>query len=267
MSDRDKKGLHDRMKELDRLLEVAAKRDRPADQVWPAAAAAIELLWWHDRFDDAEQLATTTIRDLADEPGRLFGRDYPFDSAFLAAADRHGADPGPRLVAARAYMPPDSVMGKRFGWLLASLLTHPPHELTGGYVWGKQPQPFKPRDQALADQPPADLTDAERTRLYNAAHNRRQFPTALHLFEATKHYPPQWYVAVWMAGELSKRGQTELATAFLTDALPDWAPYEPWDLVPTEPCLQPLLRPAATEQLRSAILATVDISRVPGVAP
>lgn len=265
MSDRDEKGLPNRMKELDRLLEVAAKRDRPADQVWPAAAAAIELLWWHDRFDDAQQLAEATIRDFAGEPGTLFNKDYPFDHAFLAAADRTNEDPAPRLAAARSYMPVDSVLGKSFGWLLFALLTHQPYELMIDYTWGTEPQPLKPRDQALADRPPAELSEKERSRLYSAAHNRRQFPIALNLFEATGIYPPRWYVATWMAGELVQLGQTERATAFLTEAVPDWIPYEAWDLVPTGPILQPLLRTAVTEQLRTTILGTVDISRVPGI--
>jgi hypothetical protein len=255
------------MKELDRLLDVARQRDRPADDVWPAAAAAIELLWWHDRFNEAQQLAEATIRDFAGEPGTLFGQNYPFDHAFLAAADRADEDPAPRLAAARSYMPVDSVLGKSFGWLLSALLTRQPHELMIDYAWGAEPQPLKPRDQALADRPPAELSERERSRLYSAAHNRRQFSIALRLFEATGTHPPRWYVATWMAGELVQLGQPERATVFLTEAVPDWIPYAPWDLVPTGLILQPQLRAAVTEQLRDTILGTVDISRVPGVTP
>jgi hypothetical protein len=255
------------MKELDRLLEVARQRGRPADDVWPAAAAAIELLWWHDRFDEAQQLAEATIRDFVEEPGRLFAQDVPFDEALLAAAARRGDDPAPILAAARAYMPVDSVLAKRLGWLLAELLTHPPHELMGGYTWGQEPKPLKPNDQALADRHPTELSERERYRLYSATHNRRQFPIAMRLFEATSHYPPRWYVATWMAGELVQEGRAELATKFLTETFPDWIPYAAWDLVPTEIWLQPFLRPAVTDQLRDTILSTVDISRVPGVVP
>lgn len=100
-----------------------------------------------------------------------------------------------------------------------------------------------------------------------ATHNRRQFPIAMHLFEATGQYPPRWYVATWMAGHLVQDGRANLATELLTEAFPDWIPYAAWDLLPTEIWLQPYLRPAVTTHLRETILSSVDISRVPGVTP
>jgi hypothetical protein len=250
---------------LERLLAAAARRDRPADLVWPAAAA-IELLWWHDRFDDAQHLAETTIRDLAEQPGTLEDQRVPFADALLAAPERRRDDPLPILTAVQPHVREDSVLGKDMAWLAAQLPQRPAHELVSGFHWGQSPGPLKRRDQELADRPLTDLTDAERERLYSAAHSRHQFAIADRLLTETGHYPGRWYVAVWMAGELTHQGHTEQATALLLQALPGWIPYEAWDLVPTDIVLQPQVRPAVTDQIRAAVLRTVDITKVPGIA-
>lgn len=254
------------MTDLERLLAIAARRDRPADAVWPAAAAAIELLWWHDRFDDAHQLAESVLVDFAEQPTKLYQCQLPFTDALLASAEWRGDDPVPALTAVLRCVPVDTVLGRQLAWMLAERPRRRPFELLSGHYWGYAPLPLKRHDQELADRPPQDLTDAERERLYSAAHNRHRFDAAERLLAETGCSPNRWYVAVWMAGELTQQGRTEVATSLLLDALPGWIPFEAWDVMPTDVVLQPPVRPAVNNEVLERVLASVDISRVPGAS-
>lgn len=253
------------MTELASLLTVAQRRDRPADEVWPAAAAAIELLWWHDRFTEAQQLAEWILVDFADRPTTLYQRRLPFTAALLAPAEWRGDDPVPTLTAVSARVPVDTVFGRHLAWMIAERPRRAPFELLPGHYWGQAALPFKRRDQELADRPPQELTADERERLYSAAHNRHQFAVAERLFTTTGCYPARWYVAVWMAGEFTQRETTDLATSLLLDALPGWNPFATWNLVPTEIVLQPQVRPAVDNEVHQRVLRSVDISGIPGV--
>lgn len=249
--------------DLDRLLAAAARRDRPADDVWPAAAAAIELLWWHDRFAEAVELTLTTLRDLQHKSGTLHDQDLPFDAALLAGVHA-GRDPLELVEGARTIVPAESVLGKRLAWLASNLPVRGVPALLGDAP-GAEAQPFRRPERALADRDPAELSDAERTRLWNACCSRNQYPTAKRLLDATGEPPSRWPAAVWMAGRLAQEGDRDRAVSVLIQSLPWWIPYEPWDVVPTELVLRLHLRDLVTPELRAAVLASADISKVPGI--
>ncbi|KAA5830686.1 hypothetical protein ABT337_26775 [Saccharopolyspora hirsuta] len=255
------------MKELDLLLEVAERRDRPADLIWPAAAAAIELLWWHDRSADALHLAETTIRDLAANPGRLFAQRIPFREALMVGALVNGLDPVERLSALSEVVPADTVMGKSLRWTVENYgRPYDAFELSGGSEWSRESKPLKRIEQALSERDLTQLDEAERYRLWGGTHHCRQYGVARRLLDETGEYPPIWYVATWMAGHMVEDGEVDLASALILNAFPDWHPYEVWDVAPTGPVVQPRLRPAVTPEIREAVLGRVDISRIPGVA-
>ncbi|WP_158894063.1 hypothetical protein [Amycolatopsis anabasis] len=249
--------------DLEQLLAAAERRDRPAREVWPAAAAAIELLWWHDRFTDARALAQATLRDLAGDPGGLFDQDVPFDEALLLGTTGTGQDPAAVLAATRALVPGDSVLGKRLTWLSENLPGREPHQLVRGALIEKPARPLRRGDAELAQRDLAGLTGEERRQLWQAAHSRGHTDLA-HQLLATGHYPERWPIAVWAAGHLISGGQAPEATDLLIAALPTRVRYAGWDLVPAELVLQPRFRPCLTDTLHTAVLAAVDITTVPG---
>jgi hypothetical protein len=250
---------------LDRLLVAAARRDRGADEVWPAAAAAIELLWWHDRFADAGELAETTLRDLAAAPGLLFSHRIPFADAVLIGAVEAGADPGGVLAQVLAIVPAETVVGQRLAWLAENLPGSAPHSLIIGGIPAKPTKPLRERDQALADRDPGTLGDAEQSRLWKGLHSAGQYEMALRLLDAGGA-PTVWYIGTWLAEHLIQAGDVTRASALLMTVLPDWIPYEVWDVVPTDVVLQPGLRPAVTAELRAAAFEQMDIDKIPGMA-
>lgn len=252
--------------DLELLLAVARRRDRPADEVWPAAAAAIELLWWHDRFTDARQLAEDVLRDFADKPGRLFDHRVPFDEALLMGAGPAGENVTDVLRAAMAFVPRDTVLGKDLTWLLDNVRGKEPHELVSGALLEKPPRALRPRDAELAQRDPAELDDTERRRLWLAADRAKDYDLACRLLSLPGEQPPRWYIAAWLAGRMIAEGQISKATDLLVANLEIWIPYENWDLVPTDLVLQPRFRPALTTPLRTAVLDSADISTLPGIA-
>jgi hypothetical protein len=250
---------------LDRLLAAAGRRDRAADEVWPAAAAAIELLWWHDRFSEAGELAETTLRDLAAAPGLLFSQDVPFDEAILIGAAETGDDPGAALARALTIVPAETVLGKSLSWIAEKLPGSAPHSLVRGGAPPKPAKPLRNPDQALADRDPSALSDAEQSRLWKGAHSAGQYEVALRLLDAGGA-PTRWFIATWLAEHLIQAGDVTRASALLLTVLPDWIPYEAWDIVPTGIVLQPGLRPAVTADLRAAVFEQMDIAKIPGLA-
>jgi hypothetical protein len=249
---------------LDRLLVAAARRDRGADEVWPAAAAAIELLWWLDRFGEARELAETTLRDLAPVPGVLFSQDVPFDEAILVGAAETGDDPAAALAQALAIVPSETVLGQRLSWLAENLPGAEPHSLVSGGVPAKPTKPLRNSDQILADRDTETLSDAEQSRLWKGAHSAGQYEVALRLLDAGGA-PTMWNTASWMAQYLIQTGDVTRASTLLMEVLPDWPPYEAWDVVPTDVVLQPGLRPAVTAELRAAAFEQMDIDKIPGL--
>ncbi|MDA3628459.1 hypothetical protein OU415_23710 [Saccharopolyspora sp. WRP15-2] len=255
------------MTELDRLLEVAARRDRSADLVWPAAAAAIELLWWYDRGSDARRLAEVTIRDFAACPGELFVQRVPFDEALVVGSVVDGLDPVGFLAGLLDVIPDDTVLGKHLGWLAENYGR--PYDavgLFGGFEWVYPSKPLKRIPQALSERDLGSLDDAERFRLYSGAHHCRQYPVARRLLDESGEFPTRWAEATWMAGHMVEDGEVELASDLILHVVPDWHPFEVWDVVPTNLVIQPRLRPAVTPEIREAVFRQVDISQIPGVA-
>jgi hypothetical protein len=79
------------------LLAAAEGRDREPEKAWQRSAVAIEVMFWHDDFTDAADLAEEVITDLAHAGSTLTDQNVPFMNAFLAA-DVHEAQPAaPRL--------------------------------------------------------------------------------------------------------------------------------------------------------------------------
>ncbi|WP_344864115.1 hypothetical protein [Amycolatopsis ultiminotia] len=250
---------------LQRLREIATRRDREPDLIWPAALAAAEILVWQEQAGEARDLAMATIADFGRGSAGLAGNDTPLPDVLLWSAIRSDEDPVPLLRKAAEYLAPESLLGTRLVQIAESLSDHAAYSLLLGAV-SRPDRPFTPREQAMAARDAADLSDAERTRLWVASFNKGKYSIARRLLEGTGHQPPRWPVAYWMAARLVADGEVGLATDILIRALPLWHPLKVWNVLPITVVMRPELHPAFTSELHAAGLARVDLSQIPGLA-
>ncbi|MBQ0926534.1 hypothetical protein [Saccharopolyspora endophytica] len=253
---------------LGRLL-FAAQQDLAADQVWPAAAAAIEVLWWHDRFSDAQSLAEDTISRFGSAPGTLFDHDMPFDEAILIGATESGEDPRAVLGRVGEHVPADSTLGKRLTWLQGELAKEQPaHSLITGFdadLYSPLPaRPLRGADAELAERDPDSLSGSEQRRLWGASRRSRQPHIAFTLHDAGVE-PQDWQMSFWLARQLIKASRVEEAGAVLLTSLDLWFAEQPWHVTPAGITTQPDMRAAVTPELRGAVLDQIDLEAVPGV--
>lgn len=253
--------------DLDRLLAVACQDGR-ADEVWPAAAAAIEVMWWHDRFFDARALAEDLIGRFSAAPGTLFDQDNPFDEALLVGAEESGDDPGQVVARVSGLVPANSVLGNRLEWLLGALPGRAPHSLISGFdvsLHSPLPRmPFRAVDAELVRRGPATLTQAEQVALWGAVQRAGRADIAVGMHDAGVR-PRDWMNAFWLARQLIKLDRAADATAVLLGNLDLWFAEHPWHVVPSGITTQPDMRTAVTPELREAVLSNVDVAAVPGV--
>lgn len=253
--------------DLDRLL-ATVRQDRPADQAWPAAAAAIEVLWWHERFADARALAEDTIHRFREAPESLFANDFPFDEAVLIGAAESDDDPATALMRVSERVPARSVLGTRLTWLVQKLPERPPHSLVTGIDTDQyNPLPAKPLSPAQAElvqRDSASLTAEEQRKLWVAVQRCHQPAIAVRLYDDGVR-PRDWHTWFWLARQLVKAGRTTDATAVLIESLDLWFSEDPWHVTPNGIMLQPDMRTAITPALRDAVLNNVDVASVPGV--
>lgn len=225
---------------------------------WPAAASAIQLMFWQDKFAGAGALACEVIHRFGRASAELAKQKRPFDDAILALNVYAGVPAEPRLEAAISDLPPDSVLAKRLGWLLPEFESSMRHYtlLTGYQDWDELVGEVAGPEAELAQQDLASLSPREQEQLWQAAQSDNDFPVAERLYRATGQLSDRWFVAAWFAGHLSRRGREAEASQLLIDALPGWRPLGTWDLVPTDVVLQPDLQLAATAEVREYFLDT-----------
>jgi hypothetical protein len=253
---------------LERLL-LTAQQGGMADERWPAAAAAIEVLWWHDRFSDARSLAEDTIIRFASDPGTLFDHDMPFDEAILIGVADAGEDPQVVLRRIGDHVPAESTLGKRIAWLRGEVSEEQPvHSLTTGFDEDRySPLPARPlraADAELAERDPHSLSGSEQRRLWGASQRSRMAAIALRLHDADIE-PQDWQMSFWLSRQLIKAGRIDEAGAVLLASLDLWFAEQPWHVAPAGITAQPDMRAAVTPELREAVLSRIDVEAVPGV--
>lgn len=241
------------------LQALATAVESAPDEAWQAAAAAITILFWLDRFADAADLAESLIA--AQTPGGpICAQDAPFDTALLAAEVHAKIPAAPRLARLGTRVPPDSVLGRRLAWLSEQLPGRLVPELLPNHApWGAPPQPLDGVVGAgLLDADYGALPVGKRRALWNALRTANQIEPARTLYESSGELPPQWAVCTWLAGWYAIMDDADQGREILVAARGRWRPYMHWELLPGDVVLQPVLRALVTEQLREHFL-TVPI--------
>ncbi|MFF4057328.1 hypothetical protein ACFYZ8_12735 [Streptomyces sp. NPDC001668] len=240
-----------RLQELGTGSEAAGTAD-----AWEAAAAAVQILFWYDRFAEAAELAEALITRDGPLGGELCDQDMPFGVAFLAAQAHAGIPAGPRLTALAAHVPEGRVLGDDLMWLAEEVPGRPVEELLPNHAdWGG---PARPLDGVIG----ADLVerdfgtlDAGQKRVvWQALAKVNDFERAHELAEASGETPEQFAVCTWLAGWYGTRGDIARGESMLLAAHGRWWPYAKWDAIPDAPVLQPALRSVATERVRAHYL-------------
>ncbi|MFJ1702153.1 hypothetical protein [Kitasatospora sp. NPDC088346] len=241
---------------LPELVELAGRRGGHRNPVWEATAAAIQIMFWQDRFAEAADLAAALIAADGPRGGELCDQSVPFRSAFLAAELHAGVPAGPRLLAASEQVPEGRVLGTDLRWTAEQRATRPIEDLLPNPGdWGGPVRPAaSPTAAALLTRDPGSLTDRERRRLWDALAAGNDFAAADRLARSSGETPPQFAVCTWMAGWYATTGETEAGERMLIAAHGRWWPFAKWDALPDPPVLQPTLRPVVTDRVREHYL-------------
>ncbi len=242
------------------LLTLGTAADSAPHEAWQAAACAITILFWLDRFADAADLAETLITRQGPGAGPICTQDTPFDTALLAAQVHAAIPAAPRLARLATLAPAGSVLGGRLGWLAGQLPGRPVLELLPNHApWGGPPSPLEGViGAALPDADYGALPVGKRRALWNALRTANQIEPARALYESTGEAPPQWAVCTWLAGWYVIMDHADQGHEILIAARERWRPYMHWELLPGDVVLQPVLRTLATKELREHFL-TVPI--------
>jgi hypothetical protein len=237
------------------LLELATRADGSRDQAWEAAAAAIQILFWQDRFAEASDLAATLIERDGPLGGSLCDQDMPFDEAFLAAEAHAGAPAAPRLQEAAGHVPAGRNLNGALLGLVEDVRELSPAELLPNYAdWGGPAKRLDKQAAELADRGLAALDATGKSRLWQALMKANDFERAHTLAEAAGEMPDRFAVSTWLAGWYATRGDVALGERMLLNAHSQWWPYMQWDAIPSVPVLQPALRLVTTDRVREHYL-------------
>lgn len=242
---------------LPRLQELATDPGAAGTaDAWEAAAAAVQILFWHDRFGEAAEVAEALITRDGPLGGELCDQDMPFGVAFLAAQTHAGIPAAPRLTAAAAQVPEGRVLQDDLLWLAEELPVRPVEELLPNHAnWGG---PARPMDGVigadLVERDFAALDSGQKRLVWQALAKANDFERAHELFEASGEAPEQFAVGVWLAGWYGTQGDIARGESMLLAAHGRWWPYAKWDALPDALVLQPALRSVATERVRTHYL-------------
>lgn len=246
---------------LPRLQELGDRSDAAGTaDAWEAVAAAVQILFWYDRFAEAAELAEALITRDGPLGGELCDQDMPFGVAFLAAQAHAGIPAGPRLAALAALVPEGRVLGDDLLWLAEEAPVRPVEELLPNHAdWGG---PARPLDGVigadLVERDFATLDAGQKRVVWQALAKVNDFERAHDLAEASGERPEQFAVCTWLAGWYGTQGDIARGENMLLAAHVRWWPYAKWDAIPDAPVLQPALRSVATERVRAHYL-TVPI--------
>ncbi len=237
------------------LLEMAGRANGDRNEAWEAAAAAIQVLFWHDRFAEAADLAETLIARDGPLGGELCDQDMPFRTALLAGDLHAGAPARPRLLTAAGHVPEGRNLGDDLSWLAEVLPERPVEELLPGHFdWGG---PAEALDGAAAELDTRDfgtLDADDRYTLWEALAEANDFERAHHLVESSGETPDRYAPCLWMAGWYAVRGDVPRGERMLLAARKRWWPYMKWDAIADDPVLQPTLRLVTTDRVREQYL-------------
>ncbi|MEU9126651.1 hypothetical protein AB0D08_00815 [Kitasatospora sp. NPDC048540] len=241
---------------LPQLLALATDPAGEPDPAWEAGAAAIQILFWHDRFAEAADLAETLITRQAPLGGELCDQDVPFDDSFLAAELHAGVPAGPRMRAAAALVPPDRVLGESLLWRADELALRPAGQLLpSAHDWGG---PVRSADGVIGGQllerEFGSLGERDKPVAWTALKTTNDFPRARALVEDAGELPEEYDALLWLAGWYAVEGAVEAGERMLLAAHGRWWPYMRWDAIPDSMVLQPALRPVVTDRVREHYL-------------
>jgi len=248
---------HGRFDELlPELLDLARRPKGSRNPVWEATAAAIQILFWQDRFAEAAELAENLI--LRDGPlaGELCDQTVPFRSAFLAA-ERYAGEPArPRLLAAAERVPEGRNLRTDLLWVADQLPDRPIEELLpNAAAWGgPATSPDGLSGAHLLDREYTSLTPREQRLVWQTLAGANLFGRAHELAESSGDTPPQFAVCTWLAGWYATEGDLERGERMLLAARLRWWPFATWDAIPDPPVLQPALRLVVTDRVREDYL-------------
>lgn len=255
---------------LPALLEIAHEPGGDRDAAMTAAGAAISILQWLDRFDEAADLAEELIVQDGPLGGHLCDQDVPFCDAFLSAAlygtATSGAEPGTgepeaaaasRLARVGAFVAPDREMG--------SLLRETAERLEAGetiagefefyFAWSA---PVLPSAGVIGgDRLECDPTelDPEQLRVFwSALHQTRDLDRAKVVHRATGKVPADFNLCLWLAGAYALGGEVESAEEVLIEAQAGFWPLMHWHVLPDAIVQVPTLRSVATDRVREYYL-------------
>jgi hypothetical protein len=240
---------------LPRLLTMAGRADLPRDEAWEAAAAAIQILFWQDRFAEAAELAEAIIARDGPLGGELCDQDVPFRAAFLGAQAHAGLPAASRLLAAAEHIPGGRNLGEDLLWLAEQLPERPVQELLPNYAdWGGPTKALDGVGSELAERDFSELSEANQHLLWQALAKANDFERAHALAESSGHTPGRFATCTWLAGWYADRGDIPRGERMLLAAHGRWWPYMKWDAIPDAPVLQPTLRLVTTDRVREHYL-------------
>ena len=238
---------------LPELLALAKSQDGSRDEAWESAAAAIQVMFWHDRFAEAAELAEGIIAQDGPLGGELCDQDMPFRTAFLAAEQHAGQPAQQRLLAAASHLPEGRVLADDLLWLAEELPQRPVEELLPSHFrWGGPAQALAGPGAELAERDLGTLDNTAKDTLWQALMKANDFDQAHGLAEASGEVPGRYAPCLWMAGWYATRGDVVRGETMLLAAHDRWWPYMKWDALPSDPVLQPTLRLVVTDRYESS---------------
>jgi hypothetical protein len=239
---------------LPALLAIAQTVDADPEQARLAASSAIPILFWHDRFVEAADLAEWILSQVTKVNANPPDRGYPFDAALLAAHLHAGIPALSRLRQAAAQLPAGKAMSTRFTWLADALSGKPVEALLPGpHPWGEPAAPVLPAAANLLNHDYERLTQQQRRILWTGLTTANRYDAAREIYAESQQAPPVWDSAIWLAGWLAVDGDADAAARLLIRARPVWRADKTWEPLPATPVLQPVLRSV----LRSVVTALV----------
>ncbi|WP_042372001.1 hypothetical protein [Streptacidiphilus neutrinimicus] len=241
---------------LPELLDVA-REDGDPDARLTAAAAAILILLWSDRFGEAGRLAEELIARDGPSGGHLCDQTMPFLYAFYGADLHDGTPAAPRLLAAAAAVPEGRVLNRTFRQAAERLASGRTvrDDLEAYYDWGA-PVGANTRviGADLLGRDPVELDARQRRTFWSALHQTRDLSRAREAYRALGEIPQDLNLAIWLAGAFAVAGEVPEGEAVLLAAHAVYWPLMQWDVLPAALVLLPTLRPVMTDRVREYYL-------------
>jgi len=236
------------------LLERAGQRD-DLELAWQAGGSAIEIMFWCDEFSRAAALSEALIRDLGPRGTGLDDQLLPFSPALLAADAFAGEPALPRVQAAAAVVPADSPLGRQLARSAERLITTTADEqLAIRPPWEMRRRRLGRPDREVLERDWNSLEGPELWQVWSAVTRANDFDLALQVLQVRQEAPTYWPGVMWLVQWLVHDGQLDRAAEIMRDGRGAYLPHAPWNLLPDNPPVDPLLRRALTPEVRRSYL-------------